>query len=62
MAQVIVMATDHHRLVGMRTTPFQNANHVLGLDARPVDYDLRGQGPALQLMRTWLQVAVDVFL
>ena len=34
VAQVVVMAPDDHGLVGMRTRPFQNADDVLGLDAR----------------------------
>ena len=32
VAQVVVVAADHDRLVGVRPGPFQNADHVLGLD------------------------------
>ena len=59
---MVVMAADHDGLVGMRADPFQNADHVLGLDPVPLDRDLLAQGPALELAGTRLQILVDLFL
>ena len=61
-AQVVVMAADDDGLLGQRAGALEHADHVLGLDRRPIDRQLRGQQDALQKPRTRLQVAVDLLL
>ena len=60
MTQVIVMAADHDRFIGVLTGPLQNADHVLRLDSVPLDLDLLAQGPALELAGTRLQILVNL--
>ena len=61
-AQVIVVAADDDRLMGQRARAFEHADHILGVDRRPVDRDLGGKQDAFQQPRPRLQVVVDLFL
>ena len=59
-AQVIVVAADDHGFVGLRSGALEHSDHVLGRDRLPVDRELGRELTPFEVLRTRLQVVLDL--